>query len=208
MKLLSDNIQNWFLSLIQPLIDLLISLKVSPNHLTTFGLFSSLTGSLFFAQGRLFTGGIFILLAGVCDILDGKVARARGGATKFGALYDSVLDRYSEFAMFFGIGFYFIKNGHFITTVCAFLALGGSLMTSYIRARAEGLNKECKVGIMQRPERIVYLGAASLLSVVPFFHHYPLMVVIFTIAVLANITAIRRVIFVYSNTDKGRELLG
>jgi len=207
MDFLPAGIRNWYLNLIKPAIDFFIRLEIHPNHFTTVGFLIQLFTVYFLATGRFFIGGWLILLAGTCDIIDGKVARARGIGTKFGALYDSTLDRYSEFAMFFGIGYYFIKNEFYFSTIVAFIALGGSLMTSYIRARSEALNIECKVGIMQRPERVVYIGFACIFSIIPYVGFYPLIATLLIIAITANFTAIQRLKHVYNITDHGRELL-
>ena len=107
-------------------------------------------------------GGGIILFAGLFDMMDGQVARIGKMSSTFGALYDSVLDRYSELTVFFGICFYLINQGYVISSIVAFIALIGSLMVSYVRARAEGLGLECKVGFMQRPERVVLTGLGAL----------------------------------------------
>ncbi|RMF55602.1 MAG: CDP-alcohol phosphatidyltransferase family protein [Calditrichaeota bacterium] len=143
-------------------------------------------------------------------MIDGKVARRGGLSSHFGALFDSSLDRYAEFFMFFGVGIFFLRQDTPLgmwTTIFAFLALGGSMMVSYVRARAEGLGYECKVGVMQRAERIVLIGVSSLL------HEYVLMVVVWLIAILANFTAFQRMYHVWhseksavSNEEIDKEL--
>ncbi len=205
MDFLPEGIRNWYINLIKPAVDFFIRLEIHPNHFTTLGFLIQLLSIYFLATGKLFVGGWLILLAGTCDMIDGKVARVRGIGTKFGALYDSTIDRYSEFAMFFGIGFYFIKNEFYFSTIGAFIALGGSLMTSYIRARSEGLGFECKVGYMQRPERVVYIGFACIFSVIPYVELYPLFIVLWLIAVMANFTAFQRLRHIYIATDYGKE---
>ncbi|MFC1514143.1 CDP-alcohol phosphatidyltransferase family protein [candidate division KSB1 bacterium] len=212
MKFLSDGVKEWYINLIDPVIKLFIRLEVHPNHLTTLGLLIQFFTVYFLAVGYFIISGILILMSGTCDIIDGQLARRRKIGTKFGALYDSVFDRYAEFALYFGIGYYFVNNefhlySDLVYSVITYLALGGSLMTSYIRARAEGLGIECKVGVMQRPERIVYIGFAALLSGIPALNPYPLIAVLIVIAVLSNYTAIQRLVHVYKSTDRGRELL-
>lgn len=213
MKLLPESICTLYLNFINPVIKFFIRLETNPNFLTTLGLIIQLIAIYFLATGKFIIGGALILIAGTCDIIDGQVAQGRGMGTKFGALYDSVLDRYAEFAMFFGIGYYFIKSGDYFSSIVTFIALGGSLMTSYIRARSEALNFDCRVGIMQRPERIVYIGFASILSgilswilAVPY-SLIPLITVLVIIAFMANYTACQRIWHVYKLTDRGRELL-
>lgn len=213
MDLLPESLRTRYLNLISPVIKFFIRLEINPNHLTTLGLIIQLFAIYFLAAGKFIVGGVLILIAGTCDIIDGKVARKRGIGTKFGALYDSALDRYAEFAMFFGIGYFFIKSGDYFSSIVTFVALGGSLMTSYIRARSEALNFDCRVGIMQRPERIVYIGFASILSGILswmskiFTVPYPLIIVLVIIAIMANYTACQRIWHVYKLTDRGRELL-
>lgn len=207
MKLLPDSLCTLYLNFINPVIKFFIRLEIHPNHFTTLGVIIQLFAVYFLATGKFIIGGALILIAGTCDIIDGQVARVRGIGTKFGALYDSALDRYAEFAMFFGIGYFFIKHEYYFSSIVAFIALGGSLMTSYIRARSEALNFDCRVGVMQRPERIVYIGFASILSGIPAISPYPLIIVLIIIAIMANYTAFQRIMYVYKLTDRGRELL-
>jgi len=207
MNILPDFLKNWYLNLIEPAINFFIRLEIHPNHFTTLGFLIQIVASYFLAVGNFVTGGFLIFASGTCDIIDGKVARARGHETKFGALYDSALDRYAEFIMFFGLGFYFIKNEYYLSSIVAFLALGGSLMTSYIRARSEGLKIDCKVGIMQRPERIVYIAVAAILSGIPMLQPYPLIIMLWVIAGTSNITAFQRLAHVYKVTNSGKDEL-
>ena len=197
--ILPHSIQKWFINILDPFIDLIVRFNVHPNHFTILGLFTSLVGAIFYAKHDIRLGGMFILLGGICDIIDGKIARKTGLSTKFGALFDSSLDRYAEVFMFLGTAIFFVQKDHPITSIMVFLALGGSMMVSYVRARAEGLGYECKVGIMQRPERIVYIGASSLV------HPYMLEVVIWMIAILANFTAIQRMYHVWLIEKKSRD---
>ena len=171
VNLLPDWLRNWYLSLITPVVNFFIAHKLNPNHFTTAGFVLSLATAYVFAKGSIPLAGALVLLAGTFDIIDGRVARATNRVTKFGALYDSTLDRYAEVTVFFGIAYYFVDHGFLWRSVAVSMALGGSLMVSYIRARAEGLNFECKVGIMQRPERIVLLGLGALASI---FYEYAL----------------------------------
>ncbi len=208
---------------LQPLVSALIRLHVTPNTITTIGLSLNILGAVFFIIGAEFGvrgdlsyvgwGGFIILFAGLFDMLDGQVARQGKMASRFGALYDSVLDRYSELIMFLGICYYLVSHHYFMSSIFAFLALTGSMMVSYTRARAEGLGIQCSVGLMQRPERIVIIGTTALLcgiisifiggdyklnvSFLPF--HIFETITIFTfpvliVAVLANYTAIDRLI--------------
>lgn len=199
INLLPDWIKKVYLRLIIPVIDFFIKRRLNPNHLTTLGFLISVVATYFFAKGSLRIAGGLMLLGGSFDVIDGKVARATNRTTKFGALYDSTLDRYSEVMIFFGLAYYFVNNGWFfkgidlglLTAVMVSVALGGSIMTSYVRARAEGLNLECKVGYMQRPERVVFLAFGAI------FHQLTLVFAIFLIAVMSNITAGQRLYHVW-----------
>jgi len=158
---------------------------VSPDHLTILGLFLSLFAGLLLGKGSFFSAGFVLLLAGLCDMLDGDVARARGIQSTFGAFLDSTLDRVSEGALYVGLAtFYFTRStgstvwmrgmfegssewGDADGPTLAILALATlilSFLVSYTRARAEGLGMECKVGIMERPERLLLLAAGALLG--------------------------------------------
>ncbi|RMF64922.1 MAG: CDP-alcohol phosphatidyltransferase family protein [Calditrichaeota bacterium] len=190
--MLPDGVKNWYLRLIQPIVDFFIRLELNPNFFTTIGFVLTVGAAVLFAVGQLRLAGAMILLAGTFDIIDGKVARATNRVTKFGALYDSTLDRYSEVIMFFGLAFYFVKAEWFITSIAVSVALGGSIMVSYVRARAEALGFHCKVGIMQRPERVVYIGLGAL------FHIYTLIFAILAVAIFANVTAIQRIYHVWA----------
>lgn len=189
---LPKSIQNWFLRIVDPIIEFVVHFNVHPNFFTVLGLILSLIGAYFFAKHNLRIGAVYILLAGLCDIIDGKVARKTGLSSKFGALFDSSLDRYSEVFMFLGVAIHYVKMDYPTTSIMVFLALGGSMMVSYVRARAEGLGYACKVGIMQRPERIVYIGVSALIWGVL------LTIVVWMIAILANFTAIQRMYHVWN----------
>lgn len=202
ITILPDSIKRGYVNLISPVIDFLVKLELNPNLLTTLGLVISVVAAYLFAIGDLRIAGILVLLGGTFDIIDGKVARATKRVTKFGALYDSTLDRYAEVIIFFGLAYYFVRQESLLTSVAVSVALGGSVMVSYIRARAEGLGFQCKVGIMQRPERIVYIGFGAL------FHPYVLIFAILLVAVLANFTAIQRLYHIWTaENEKKREKL-
>lgn len=198
LNILPIGLKNWYLNLMRPVIDFFIALELNPNFFTTIGFILSILSAYCFATGYLRLAGALVLLAGTFDIIDGRVARATNRVTKFGALYDSTLDRYSEVIVFFGLAYFFVKEGWLITSVAVFVALGGSIMVSYVRARAEGLGFECNVGIMQRPERIVYLGISALI------HKYLLIFAILMIAILANFTALQRLYHVWKK-ENGRK---
>ena len=143
-----------------------------------------------FAKGELRWGAVVMMIAGLCDILDGQVAREGRKETKFGALLDSTTDRYSEIFIYFGIGAYLIGRDEWIATGILFFAITGSLMVSYVRARAEGLGEDCKVGFMQRPERLMALGLGCLIS------HNGLVFVLAFLAVTTNYTVVERLTYI------------
>lgn len=145
----------------KPLTSLAKNIYISPNALTVTGFLFTILAAITLAH-NLFWGGILILVGGFFDLLDGMVARIHNKLTDFGAFLDSVLDRYSDAFLFLGFTWYFFNNKSF-TGVCLSLgALVGALLISYTRARAEGLGRECKAGIMERPERILLLALAAI----------------------------------------------
>lgn len=158
--------------ILAPLVRLLVRLGITPNGLTTAGLsVNFLAAIVLIAGGELGARGdmayigwasALILFAGLFDMLDGQVARAGGTASTFGGIYDSVIDRYSELVMFLGICYYLVSHGFFLTSLLSFVAMIGSVMVSYTRARAEGAGLSCKTGVMQRPARILLIGVAGI----------------------------------------------
>ena len=157
---------------INPLVKLLIRMGLTPNMVTTIGLVLNIGVAVIFISGAEegrrgdlsyvgWAGGL-ILFAGLFDMLDGQVARLGNMSSPFGALYDSVLDRYSELILFLGICYYLVAHHYFMSSLFAFIGLIGSMMVSYTRARAEGLGIECKDGLMQRPERVIIIGVSAL----------------------------------------------
>jgi len=186
-EILPPSAKKWYLNLLQPVADFLVRLNLDPNLFTTIGFLLTVVAGFLIGTGSYRIGGLTILFAGTFDIIDGKVARQSNRVTTFGSFYDSVMDRFSEIFMFFGMLFLFIKVDSLFGMVSVALALGGSLMVSYTRAKAEALNFECKVGIMKREERVVYLGLAAII------HYNVLIFALAGIALLAHFTAIQRV---------------
>jgi len=187
-----------FKQLLEPVIRFFIRYELNPNFLTTVSLIISIFSAYQFGKGSLRLGALLLLLGGIFDMIDGAVARATNRVTRFGALYDSTLDRYSEIIVFFGIGFHLVhkysagSKTSLLISMAVFIAIAGSIMVSYVRARAEGLRFECKVGLMQRPERLVLLSLGALISATV------LVVAIVFIALLANFTAFERVYHVWA----------
>ncbi len=168
---------------IEPLIRGLARAGVTPNMITSTGFVLNLAVAVLFIVGSkqprsdldiIGWGGALILFAGLFDMIDGRLARVTGQTSKFGALYDSVLDRYSELFMFLGICFYLARQNYFESAVFTFLAMIGSVMVSYVRARAEGLGIECADGLMQRPERILLIGVSAIVCglVTAYWTHF------------------------------------
>jgi CDP-diacylglycerol--glycerol-3-phosphate 3-phosphatidyltransferase len=195
-RLIPESFQRGFMRMLDPLVRLFTKWGVNPNTLTLAGVVitSFATIAFFLKSPRL--GGFLVLLGGLCDAIDGSLARNSGKATRFGALLDSSVDRYAEFVMLFGIGGYFLMTQDYVNSAGTFLALCGSFMVSYTRARAESLGLSAKVGVMQRPERIVFLGAGALI------HPIALAIVIWMVAVFANFTALQRLRFAFKQ-DSG-----
>ncbi len=218
-----DGLQQGIYVIINPFVKFLIKMGITPNIVTTIGFLGNLLAASMFVYagiihrrelsipgvdhfqfGWIGWGGGILILFSVFDMLDGQVARIGNMQSTFGAMYDSVLDRYSELVTLGGITFYLLELqsplGE-IGSLITFIALIGSIMVSYVRARAEGLDIECKVGLMQRPERVVITSLAALatgivgktVDIETFNALYILIGGMTVIAIFANITAIARI---------------
>src|SRR5215471_12247243 len=170
--------------------------RISPNLLTFFGLVINIVAAVLFGyasgdnQPRMFFyAGLVIIGAGIFDMVDGRVARATNQVTTFGAFFDSVIDRYSDIALFFGLLVYYARANRFFYVVLVAFVMTSSVMVSYTRARAESLIGSCKVGFMERPERIVLVIIGAL-----FNRMGP---VLWVIAVLSTTTVIHRIRHTY-----------
>jgi CDP-diacylglycerol--glycerol-3-phosphate 3-phosphatidyltransferase len=202
---------------LDPLVRALLALGLKPDHLTAIGFALSLAAALQFATGRFRVAALFAAASGVCDILDGQLARRSGTATRFGAFLDSTLDRVAEAALYTGLAWYYtaqlvdmavnprrvlanLEHGLEPVTFAviasfAMLALVGSFLVSYTRARAEGLGLECRVGWFERPERMVLLIVAALFGLGPVIPGALIVLVVFSFA-----TAIQRMAHVWKIT--------
>jgi phosphatidylglycerophosphate synthase len=216
-------LQTGIYAVINPFVRLLVRLGFTPNAVTLTGFILNVGVAVLFIVGGeegnrgdlryVGWGGALILFAGLFDMLDGQVARLGNMKSEYGAFFDSVLDRYSELFTFLGICYYLVAHHYLLGSLGAFIALIGSMMVSYTRARAEGLGVDCKGGLMQRPERVVLLGMSALacgisskwlggdyklfVPGVPFHVFETMSILTFPIAilaVLANITAISRIL--------------
>jgi phosphatidylglycerophosphate synthase len=193
-KTVYEKSEESYYALIEPLSRVLARARVHPHVLTVTGFVLALVAANFFRVDRFFWAGIFIILAGTCDVLDGRLARDTGKGSAYGALFDSTVDRYTEIVLFLGLAWYYAPSR--ITMLIILLALAGSLLVSYTRARSEGLGRECKVGIMQRQHRITLLAAGAILGAIPGTKHAAMAVALWAIAILANVTAVQRVAYI------------
>lgn len=149
---------------IQKIVTVLAQQGISPNQLTFAGVTLNFLAGVVYAKGHLFVGGVFLLIAGLGDLLDGPLARATGKVTPFGALLDSVVDRYSDFFIFAGVAVYFFSRGDIFWALVSMGIILGAFAVSYTKARAENFIKNCGVGIFGRAERIFLLAAGTLFS--------------------------------------------
>ncbi|HZY62633.1 MAG TPA: CDP-alcohol phosphatidyltransferase family protein [Edaphobacter sp.] len=190
--------------LLQKIVNGLALTRISPNALTFIGLCINIVAALFFGFARVSNAdrmflyaGLIIIGAGIFDMVDGRVARQTNQVSVFGAFFDSVIDRYSDVVIFFGLlVFYARGNRLFYVGLVAFV-MTASLMVSYTRARAEALIGSCKVGFMERPERIVLVILGAL------FNHWGVMAAaLWVLAVFSTITVIHRIRYTYLETER------
>lgn len=192
-------VKNRLRGVLDPVVSLLMRIGVPPMAVTVAGLVLSLAGACAIARGAFIAGGVLIIVSGVCDTLDGSLARKAGRESVFGAFIDSTIDRVAELACFGALVVYYAARGEAgrIALVLAIVALAGSFLTSYTRARAEGLGLECRVGLLERPERVALLVLGLLLGARVLF------VAIACLAVLTMVTSLQRIVHVYRLTSRG-----
>ncbi|HET9276046.1 MAG TPA: CDP-alcohol phosphatidyltransferase family protein [Gemmatimonadales bacterium] len=203
MKLVTRGMERAYYAVTDPVTERLVRLGVTPNLITTVGATLVVLSAVGFALGAVRLGGALLLLSGVVDTFDGAVARSSGKVSRFGAFYDSTLDRVGDGATFIGIAIYFLRAPDVAyrieSVLLCMVAILSSLLVSYARARAEGLGLECKVGLVQRAERLLGIGVPSLLvgagpgAVV-------LQAITALLAVLSTVTVIQRFVYVYRVT--------
>jgi CDP-diacylglycerol---glycerol-3-phosphate 3-phosphatidyltransferase len=204
MKLLPDWIKNGYLKLIDPVANWLVKKQVHPNTITVFGTLCTVVGGIIYATGHIKTGGWFLSLTALFDVLDGTVARRSNLSSTFGAFLDSTLDRLADGFVLGGLAvFYATSPAHHSIPlmITALLGLMGAFLTSYTRARAEALGLDAKVGLLQRPERVVLMAAPQALFGL-FFNGWPLAIIIVILTVTAWITVVQRVAYVYTATTR------
>jgi len=187
-KTFSDYLRLWFKWVLDPLGRFFNGLGVTPNMMTMLGLIGNSVGAYYLAQGNMLTGGIFVLLMTPIDALDGTMARLRGESGDFGAFVDSVTDRYSELIIYGGLLYHFLRLGEPLGGLLVFGAAAGSVLVSYVKARAEGLGYEARGGLLTRAERYIVLAPSLVFN--------QLYLGLAIIAVLANITAFQRILHV------------
>lgn len=183
-----------FKVVLDPVAGFLLKLGLTPNSVTLFGLLLSATAGVFAGLGNFLVAGLILLIGAPLDAVDGAMARKRGQPSRFGGFFDSVIDRYSELFVLGGLLFYYVSQGDNLASLLVFIAAGGSVMVSYTRARAEGQGFSAKVGVFSRVERMIALILFLIIG-------KPI-IAIWVIAILANVTAIQRIINVYQQSRK------
>jgi CDP-diacylglycerol--glycerol-3-phosphate 3-phosphatidyltransferase len=207
MKILPDWIKTGYLRLIDPVADWLVRWRVHPNTITVIGTLCTVVGGIIYGTGHIRTAGWFLGLTALFDVLDGTVARRSNRSSTFGAFLDSTLDRLADGAVMAGLAtFYALNPVHrsIPMVVVCMLGLIGAFLTSYTRARAEALGIEAKVGMLQRPERVVLLSVPQ-----AFFGlalgGWVLGLIIVVLTVTAWVTVVQRIAFVYHATQSDTE---
>lgn len=219
-KSVRDGLQQGIYCVINPFVRLLIKIGVTPNMVTTIGLLGQIAGAVLLIRAGYLAGqtgsvpydlvtwaGVVIILFSVFDMLDGQVARLGNMVSKFGAMYDSILDRYCELVSLGGVAYYFVQAGELWPALITYLAVIGSLLVSYVRARAEGVGLECKIGFMQRPERVVVTCVGVITTGIlgqcgVEWANMVLACAMLLIAVFANLTAIARIQYCRNQFEK------
>lgn len=191
-KTFTDYLRLWFKWVLDPLGGFFNRLGLTPNMMTMLGLAGNAVGAYFLARGEMLTGGLLVLIMTPIDALDGTMARLRGESGDFGAFVDSVSDRYSELIIYGGLLYYFLDRGEPFGGMLVFGAAAGSVLVSYVKARAEGLGYQAKVGLLTRVERYLILAPSLVFN--------QLYIGLGIIALFANITALQRIWHVRSQT--------
>jgi CDP-diacylglycerol--glycerol-3-phosphate 3-phosphatidyltransferase len=192
----SDFLRVVFKGVLDPIGAFLNRLGLMPNTVTIFGLIGNTFGAALLAMGQITWGGLVILIMGPVDALDGTMARLRGETSTFGAFVDSVTDRYSELVIYCGLLIHFIRIQDMTGCVLVYLSAAGSVLVSYVKARAEGVGYEAKVGILTRVERYLVLAPGLVFN-------QPL-IALWIIAILANLTAFQRILHVRKQAHSGK----
>lgn len=179
----------FFGRIIDAIVTALALSKITPNVLTFIGLLINICAAFLFAGGKFRVGGVVLIGAGLFDMVDGRVARETNQVTRFGGFFDSVLDRYSDLGVLVGLLVYYASINRFFYVVLTAIVMTGTVMVSYTRARAENTIPRCKVGFLERPERVVLIIVGALFGRVAQ--------VLWVIAILSNVTVIHRMIYTW-----------
>lgn len=193
-KSFTDNMRVWFKGVTEPVAAFLNRIGLTPNSMTILGLLGNVVGAWFLSQGNMVMGGVFILICTPFDALDGTMARLRGEVTEFGAFVDSVTDRYSELFILGGLLYFYVSHGDQLPAFLCYIAAGGSVMVSYVKARAESLKLNANTGILTRMERYLVLTPLLLLN-------QPI-IALWILAIFTNVTALQRFYKVRQETRK------
>lgn len=193
----SRGIGLFFGRIIQAIVNALALSRVHPNVLTFIGLLINIWAAFLFGYGRFVFAGIVVIGAGLFDMVDGRVARETNRVTRFGGFFDSVLDRYSDLALLVGLLVYYASINRFFYVVLTAIVMTGTVLISYARARAENTIPKCKIGFLERPERVVLIIIGALAN--------RMAPVLWVIAVLSNITVISRIIYTWEETKRTGE---
>ena len=184
----------FFGRIIQAIVTALALSRVHPNVLTFIGLLINIWAAYLFARGQFLNAGLVVIGAGLFDMVDGRVARETNRVTRFGGFFDSVLDRYSDLALLVGLLVYYASINRFFYVVLTAIVMTGTVLISYTRARAENVIPKCKVGFLERPERVVLVILGALAN--------RMAPVLWVIAILSNVTVISRMIFTWQETKR------
>ena len=181
-------------TILNAIVGIFAALRIHPNILTLTGLAINIFATILFVKGMFTWAGLVVLFAGIFDMVDGEVARRTGRVTRFGAFFDSVIDRYSDMVLLLGLVVWYAKMDRIFYAGLVVMSLIGSIMTSYTRARAESLIPACKVGFFERPERIVLLIIGCLSN--------RMGAAMWVMAALTNWTVVSRICYTWQQTKK------
>jgi len=188
----------FFGRIINAIVGALALSRVHPNVLTFIGLLINIWAAFLFAAGKFRWAGVVLIGAGLFDMVDGRVARETNRVTRFGGFFDSVLDRYSDLAVLVGLLVFYASINRFFYVVLTAIVMTGTVLVSYTRARAENTISKCKIGFLERPERIVLIILGALFNRMPQ--------VLWVTAVLSNITVIQRIVYTWQETKRLKEV--
>ncbi|MDD5466958.1 MAG: CDP-alcohol phosphatidyltransferase family protein [Anaerolineales bacterium] len=194
-KVFTDILRERAKGILEPTARWLNRMGVMPNTVTIAGLLGNAVGAYFLARGQMTLGGIFVLLMGPVDALDGAMARLRGEPSEFGAFVDSVTDRYSELVIFLGLMYFYLQQGEWLYALLTYLAAAGSVLVSYVRARAQSVGYEAKTGVFSRLGRYLVLTVCLIFNIP--------VVGLGILAVFANLTALQRILDVRRQARRG-----